>query len=319
MLCLLKKVFDSIKIAVAAIKRCSEKSRIKAMVQENVPSEYQPEAMARLMKTIDVPREERVRSTREIFDDIQTRLTRDMNQSLEIAWKRERFEQGIALVGRLPEEFRHEVIDTLTDVIELPKAERKERLSGMFQEIQSAIEQRFDAELALLRQRHSELKRKMMGRLLVPECPRLEFTVDFEGLYQKTRATFALTRLQREYATILRPNPLLLLSAILGIAFSVVSTFTTFSAQLGDWVGGNETASIVGTALLSLCFCLFEMTALFMFLSFLPEKLAVGTARLLGIAGSILLVVSTVVIILQRADFGAEMTETPAESIGRVE
>jgi hypothetical protein len=29
--------------------------------------------------------------------------------------------------------------------------------------------------------------------------------------------------------------------------------------------------------------------------------------------------VSTVVIILQRADFGAEMTETPAESIGRVE
>jgi len=319
MLGLFKKAVVAIKKLVSAVVRYSEKNRFKAMVQQCVPPEYQTEAMAKLMNTLDVSRPEKIRKVGEIFGDIQARITRDMDHKLEVSRRNEQFERGVALVSRLPEEFRQTAIDGLTEILDLPKAERKERLTRIFQEIQSAIERRFDGELASVRHHYSALMRKMQQRFLSPECPHVEFSICYEKLHKKTMATFARSNLQREYANLLRPNWLLLVSAILGITFSMVGTYLTFAAQLGDWVAGNEVASVAANAVLSLAFNALEMSALFMLLSFLPQKFALGAARMIGIAGSLLLVISVVLIILQRTDIGTSLADTAVQSMGRVE
>jgi hypothetical protein len=314
-----KKIVALCKEAAANIKRYSEKNRIKTFVQQHVPAEYQSEAMARLMQVIDAHREDKIRITRKIIDDIQNRISRDMDAKLETARRRREFGKVTELADRLPEEFRQDAIVKLSDIADLPRTQRKERIAEIFVEIQSTIERRFEDEISAIKVSCSQLKRKMQERFLSPECPYVEIYPNYENLLEKTKATFALSRLHQEYDQILKPNPLLYVTAVLGITFSLVGTYLTFTSRLGDWVGGNETVSIAANALLSLAFNVLEATALFMVLSFLPEKYAHGVSRMIGIAGAVLLVASVVVVICMRSEIGTSIAESVVKNMGSVQ
>lgn len=309
-------MLNIIRKAIAALKRYSEKNKIKAAVQQ-LPPDYQTEAMERLMQTIDAPRPEKIRIAGEVFGDIQHRISNDMDRRLQVSRRREEFGKVTELINRLPEEFRHGVLDELTDMADLPNAQRRERIGQLFGEIQVTIEQRFERDIASVKAHYADLKQRMQERVLSPESPRVVIAVDYEGLLQKTKATLALAQLQQEYGRLLKPNNILYITAGLGILFSLSGTYFTFNSHLGDWIGGDEKASMAANAFLTLAANVLEATSLFMLLWFLPEKYAHGIARLLGIAGAMLLVASVVLLILMRTDIGSTMVQTTAGNAGR--
>jgi hypothetical protein len=224
-----------------------------------------------------------------------------------------------ALVNGLPVDLRFDLMHDLMSILD--NQDRAEKVRAT-REIFKSIRERLDAPLS---ERVTELKNEYFEQLelasknvLVPDFPRVHFSVDHDVIEQKAKAKITLMDLEHDIMQIPPTKTFHTFAAILGIITSTIVNYLTITAKFGDFFGGNETLSTCGTGVFALVICVFEASSLYLLLHFLPRKYTNGVSRIFGLIGAIVLFVSVLLIVFSRTEMGASMISS-VQDAGKVE
>lgn len=224
------------------------------------------------------------------------------------------------MVRRLPVEMRSEVLYALYEILDFPERRGKvQKVRGIFDTLRKGINDPCREKIAGCRAEVLDEIEQAAENVLAPDFPLPRISIDHTLLEEKTKARITLLGLEERIEGIPHTKKSFLYLACLGLLFSAFSNFWTFSMLLGtDWIGGNEILTTLVNGLISLLFMIFEIIGLYLFLHFTPKKYSSGLARLFGLIGAAILVLSIVSMVLSRTEIGSQFMPS-AQGIGKVQ
>jgi len=213
-----------------------------------------------------------------------------------------------------------DVLHKLLCIIDIPDRIRKITLTReIFAPYKDRLEPHFAEKIKECIEDSTAMLERVQSNVIAPNIPMTHIVINHTILDQKVKAKLTLDALEEEVAAIPRSNKLLLVSACFGILVSGLANFMTFSKILGnDWIGGNELLSTIANFLFSLLLLIFEAIGFYILFHYMPRKAGHGFARIIGIIGALLLIVSVCVIIISRGEIGSNAAST-IQDIGTVE
>lgn len=224
------------------------------------------------------------------------------------------------LVRQLPGDMQSSIMHDLLGVIDTPDRLEKVKLTrAVFRPYREQLETPYKQNLSDCRKEYSELLDKAASNVIAPNFPMPHISIKHDLLEKKVKAKMTLQSLEEEIMVIAQTNSFHLFAAVLGILLSAIANFMTLNMKLGnDWIGGNEILSAVGNGLFSLLLIIFEAIGLYLLMHFMPRKSGHGLARVFGIVGAIVIVISICIIIFSRAEIGTSAMTT-VQDVGKVE
>jgi len=224
------------------------------------------------------------------------------------------------LVRQLPGDMQPALLSQLIEIIDLPdRMEKVRRTREIFVSAKGQINEPYRQKVEDCSQEYEDRIKRAASNILLPDLPIPRLAINHALLEEKAKAQLTLGSLEEEIMTLPHTNRFHMFAGMLGVLLSSVANFMTVTAKLGsDWIGGNETASILCNAFISLTMCILEAAGFYLFMSFMPKRLANGFSRILGMVGAVIVVVSICIAIFSRIEVGPSSITNPQDS-GKVE
>ena len=224
------------------------------------------------------------------------------------------------LVSRLPGDMQAETMHDLLHIIDVPeRSEKVNKTRDIFKALKNRVETSVEKEEASLREEFAKQMERAAGNVVAPGFPVPHLRIDQNMLEQKAKAKMTLVNLEEEIMNIPESGRFSLIAAFLGASLAVAANYFTLSSYFGnDWIGANETITAVCNGIISIIMILFETLGLYLFLNFIPRTRSHGIAKLIGIVGAALIVISICAMIFTRTEIGTSTVAKTPEA-GQVE
>lgn len=224
------------------------------------------------------------------------------------------------LLQELPGELQHEVMEELVALIDSPdRIEKVKKTREIFKVIAEKIRIDHDGQIAVLREEYASKTTKAARRVMTPHFPLLEAQINYDVLNEKVKARLTLKKLEDEILNFQKPNKVLMITALLGIMFSIAATYMTFRNRFGtDWAYGSEIISFAGNIFFTLTFNALEASTLYALFHFIPKRYSYGLSRLVGIISVLMILAAIVIIVITRTELGTQAIFA-VQDLGRVE
>lgn len=224
------------------------------------------------------------------------------------------------IVRRLPGEWRADIYHEFMKISDLPDRGEKIRLTHeLFIPYRQSIDPVFKEKVLNCEHEYKNTLSNIQSNALMPLFALPSITINQDLLEQKIKAKLNLEALEREIMSVPKTRFFNLFVAILGVFISLLGTYATFNAMLGnDWLGGNESLSTAINGIFSLIVIMVEAISFYSLIHYMPKKSRNGLNRLLGIVGAILVILSISMLIFSRSEIGSNVVTT-IEDTGVVE
>lgn len=225
-----------------------------------------------------------------------------------------------ALVSRLPGGMQAEAMHDLLHIIDVPeRSEKVSRTRGIFKALKERVESSVDNRASSLREDFEKQLERAAGNVVAPGFPIPHLRIDQNMLEQKAKAKMTLVSLEEEIMSIPETSRFNVIAAFLGASLAVAANYYTLASYFGnDWIAASETITAACNGFASIIMILFETLGLYLFLNFIPRSKSHSIAKLIGIVGAALIVVSICVMIFARTEIGTSSV-TKTHDAGQVE
>lgn len=224
------------------------------------------------------------------------------------------------LLRHLPGDMQSAVMHDLLEIIDIPdRRERVRKIREIFRPFKEQLESPYEQKVSDCRKEYSEMLDKTAANVIAPDFPMACISINHDSLEQKAKAKLTLQSLEDELMDLPYINYFHLFAAFLCVLLSTVANFMTISAKFGnDWMGGSDLVTGICNGFFSLLLNVFEAIGLYLLLHFMPKRYGKGFARLLGIIGALVLVISICITIFARTEIGTSAM-TSVQDAGKVE
>ena len=210
------------------------------------------------------------------------------------------------LVRQLPGDMQSAVMHDLLGVIDIPdRLEKVRRTREIFRPYKDQLDAPYQQKVTACTKEYSALLNKAQSNVVAPNFPMPRITISHDILEQKAKAKITLQTLEEEVMEVPKLPDSFLYFSLLGLVLATLANYMLLSDKFGrDWVGGSEAVTAICNGFFALLLDVLVAIALSYFMHIMPKKAANSFAKLIGIIGAILFIISVCITVLQRAEIG---------------
>jgi hypothetical protein len=210
------------------------------------------------------------------------------------------------LVRQLPGDMQSAVMHDLLGVIDISdRMEKVRRTREIFRPYKEQLEAPYEQRVSDCRKEYSDLLDKAQSNVIAPNFPMPHISINHNVLEQKAKAKITLQTLEEDIMDVPKFPDSFLYFSLLGIVLATVANYMLLSDKFGrDWVGGSETVTAICNGFFSLLLDMLVAIALSYFMHIMPKRASNGFAKLVGIIGAILFIISVCITVLARTEIG---------------
>lgn len=225
-----------------------------------------------------------------------------------------------SLVRQLPGDMQAAVMHDLLEVIDIPdRMERVRRTREIFRPYKEQLEAPYKQKISDCRKEYSEMLDKAQSNIIAPNFPMPHISINHDLLEQKVKAKMTLQALEEDIMDIPRFPESFLYFSLLGLVLATVTNYMLLSDKLGrDWVGGSDALTAICNGFFAVLTDIFVAISFAFIMHIMPKKTANGFAKLIGIVGAALLIISVGFMVLARTEIGSNAM-TVIQDVGKVE
>lgn len=224
----------------------------------------------------------------------------------------------------LPAEIKCEMMQQgLHNIVDMPeRSQRASTIKHVCSDLRDKYISEHDNKVAVLKQQYDDKISRASKNILAPSLPYLQSSVDQGLLDEKTEAHLNIQMDKEEVISLPNITTMYKVISFMMLILSVVANYYTFSALFGnDFMGGSEKLSMAVILIFSFTLVAVEIFGFYFLLTLLPcAGLRIGLAKMLGILGAVLLIVSVGLTIISRTELGNSITTSTSQSMtGKIE
>lgn len=210
------------------------------------------------------------------------------------------------LVRQLPGDMQSSIMHDLLGVIDIPdRLEKVKRTKEIFRPYKEQLETPYAQKVSDCRKEYSEMLGLAQSNVIAPNFPMPHISINHSVLEQKVKANLTLQSLEEEIMDIPKLPDSFLYFSLLGLVLATVANYMLLSDKFGrDWVGGSETVTAICNGFFSLLLDMLVAIALSYFMHIMPKRAGNGFAKLIGIIGAILFIISVCITVIARTEIG---------------
>lgn len=223
----------------------------------------------------------------------------------------------------LPAEIRCEMMQGLHDIVDMPdRSQSACTIKQVCSDLRDKHISEHNNKAAVLKQQYDDKISRASKNILAPSLPYLQSSVDQGLLDEKTEAHLNIQMDKEEVMSLPNITTTYKVISFMMLILSIVANYLTFSALFGnDFIGGSEKLSMTVILIFSITLVAVEIFGFYFLLTLLPDMgMRIGLARMVGIFGAVLLIVSVGLTIISRTELGNSVTTNTSQSMtGKIE